>query len=67
MAGVPITALVNSLIGVSARRLRQRYQIRTNRDHLWPPSHLAATCGSTLSEITQQYVQQQRTRPLIPA
>jgi REP element-mobilizing transposase RayT len=42
----PLTALVNSLKGVSARRLRQRYQIRTHRQHLRPPSYLAATAAA---------------------
>jgi putative transposase len=38
LAGYPpkvsVAALVNSLKGVSARMLQQRYRIRTRRDHL---------------------------------
>jgi putative transposase len=39
---VPVAALVNSLKGVSARRLRQRYRVRTHDEHLWSPSYFAA-------------------------
>jgi putative transposase len=35
---VAVARLVNSRKGVSARRLRQRYRVRTHREHLWPPS-----------------------------
>jgi REP-associated tyrosine transposase len=31
---VPVARLVNSLKGVSARRLRQPYRVRTHREHL---------------------------------
>jgi putative transposase len=31
---VAVARLVNSLKGVSARRLRQRYRVRTHREHL---------------------------------
>ena len=43
---VPAAALVHSLKGVPARRLRQRYQVRTHRGHRWPPSYLAASRGA---------------------
>jgi hypothetical protein len=33
-----VARLVNSRKGVSARRLRQRYRVRTHREHLWPRS-----------------------------
>jgi putative transposase len=58
---VSAAALVNSLKGVSARRLRQRYRIRTHREHLWSPSYFAASCGGEPLSIIRQYVQQQRT------
>jgi putative transposase len=32
---VAVARLVNSRKGVSARRLRQRYRVRTHREHLW--------------------------------
>jgi putative transposase len=58
---VPVSALVNSLKGVSARRLRQRYRVRTHREHLWSPSYFAASCGGASPTIIRQYVEQQRT------
>jgi putative transposase len=42
---VAISGLVNSLKVVSSRRLRQRFEIRTHRDHLWSPSYFAASAG----------------------
>jgi putative transposase len=35
---VAVARLVYCLKGVSARRLRQRYWVRTHREHLWPRS-----------------------------
>jgi putative transposase len=58
---VSITALVNSLKGVSARRVRQRYKIRTHREHLWPPSYSPPPCGGAPLEIIKQYIEQQHT------
>lgn len=58
---VSISKLVNSLKGVSARRLRQQYTLRTHREHLWSPSYFAASCGGAPLAIIQTYVQQQRT------
>lgn len=55
-----LSRLVNSLKGVSSRRLRQRFRIRTHRDHLWSPSYLAASCGGAPLSIIRQYVEQQR-------
>ena len=57
---VPVPALVNYLRGVSARKIRQRYPIRTYREHLWSPSYLAASCGGAPLSIIKQYVDQQR-------
>jgi putative transposase len=42
---VAVARLVNSLKGVSARRLRQRYRMRTHREHLWSPSYFAASAA----------------------
>jgi len=58
---VAIARLVNSLKGVSARRLRQRYRVRTHRDHLWSPSYFAASAGGAPQETLKQYIRQQRT------
>ena len=57
---VAVSRLVNSLKGVSSRRLRQRYPVRTHRDHLWSPSYFAASCGGAPLAIIRQYVEQQR-------
>jgi REP-associated tyrosine transposase len=57
---VPIPALVNSREGVSARKIWQRYQIRTHHQHLWSPSYLTASSGGTPLPIIKQYVEQQR-------
>jgi putative transposase len=58
---VAVTRLVNSLKGVSARRLRQRYRVRTHREHLWSPSYFAASAGGAPPEVLKQYIRQQRT------
>jgi putative transposase len=58
---VAIARLVNSLKGVSARRLRQRYRVRTHREHLWSPSYFAASAGGAPLETLKQYIRQQRT------
>jgi REP element-mobilizing transposase RayT len=40
---VAVARLVNSLKGVSARRLRQRYRVRTHREHVWSPLYFASS------------------------
>jgi putative transposase len=67
---VAISRLVNSLKGVSSRRLRQRYrgQLRTHRDHLWSPSYFAASyfaasAGGVPLAVLRDYLRQQRTPP----
>lgn len=57
---VTLSRLVNSLKGVSSRRLRQQFTLRTHREHLWSPSYFAASCGGAPLEIIRQYVEQQR-------
>ena len=63
LVGYPPTAapskLVNSLKGVSSRRMRQRSELRTHRDHLWSPSHFAASCGGAPLAIIRRYAEQQ--------
>ena len=65
---VPVAGLVNSLKGVSARRLRSEFTGRVNRHlmhgHLWSPSYFAASCGGAPPSIIRQYIEQQR-RPAI--
>jgi putative transposase len=58
---VAVARLVNSLKGVSARRLRQRYRMRTHREHLWSPSYFAASAGGAPLETLRAYIRQQRT------
>ena len=61
---VPVSALVNSLKGVSARILRSQYTGRSNRartnGHFWSPSYLAASCGGAPLTIIRQYTEQQQ-------
>jgi putative transposase len=57
---VQLSKLVNSLKGVSSRRLRQQFRLRTHREHLWSPSYFAASCGGAPLAIIRQYVEQQR-------
>jgi putative transposase len=58
---ITVARLVNSLKGVSARRLRQRYRVRTHREHLWSPSYFAASAGDAPLEALKAYIRQQRT------
>jgi putative transposase len=57
---VQLSKLVGSLKGVSSRRLRQQFRLRTHRDHLWSPPYFAASCGGAPLSIIRQYVEQQR-------
>ena len=61
---VAVSALVNSLNGVPARRLRSEFTGRVNRHimhgHFWSPSYFAASCGGAPLSIIRQYIQQQR-------
>src|SRR4051794_36738428 len=55
--------LVNSLKGVSSRRLRQiRPDIarRCRKGVLWSPSYFVASCGGAPLSIVRQYVERQR-------
>ncbi|HEX7267200.1 MAG TPA: IS200/IS605 family transposase [Streptosporangiaceae bacterium] len=61
---VAVSAIVNSLKGVSARRLRSQFTGSVNRasmhGHLWSPSYFAASCGGAPLSIVRQYIEQQR-------
>jgi len=61
---VAVSTLVNSLKGVSSRRLRQDFTGRVNRatmhGRFWSPSHFAASCGGPPLSIIRQHVEQQR-------
>ncbi|AWY02085.1 cytosine methyltransferase [Marinomonas primoryensis] len=61
---VSLAKLVNSLKGVSSRRLKQHHPEVANRyfkSALWSPSYFAASCGDAPLEIIKQYVEQQST------
>ena len=61
---VSLSKLVNSLKGVSSRRLRAfRPEItgRYRKGVLWSPSYFAASCGGAPLDIIRKYVEEQRT------
>jgi putative transposase len=61
---VAISRLVNSLKGVSSRRLRSAYVARTNQatthGHLWSPSYFAGSCGGAPLAVVKDYIAQQK-------
>lgn len=60
---VAVSGLVNSLKGVSARRLRQdRPDIakRYWKGGLWSASYFAASCGGAPVSVLRQYIEQQQ-------
>lgn len=60
---ISLSKLVNSLKGVSSRRLRQmRPEVRGRyfKGVLWSPSYFAASCGGAPISVIRQYVEQQR-------
>jgi putative transposase len=60
---VALSKLVNSLKGVSSRRLRQKHPEIAPRYYkgvLWSPSYFAASCGGAPLSIIRQYVENQR-------
>lgn len=63
---VAVSALVNSLKGVSSRLLRkQRPDLarRYFKGVLWSPSYFAASCGGAPISIVRQYIEQQQRPP----
>ncbi len=68
LAGYPpkvaVSALVNSLNGVPARKSRSEFTGQVNRHimhgHLWYPSSFAASCGGAPLSITRHYIKEQR-------
>ena len=60
---VAVSKLVNSLKGVSSRRLRQLHPEIAHRYYqgvLWSSSYFAASCGGAPLSIIRQYVENQR-------
>jgi putative transposase len=59
-----ISALVNSLKGVSSRLLRvERPDMQRHywKGVLWSPSYFAASCGGAPINILKEYIEQQKT------
>ena len=54
--------LVGSVKDVLSRLLRQRFQPRTHREHLWPPSCFAASFGGAPLSIIREDLGSQRTQ-----
>lgn len=61
---IALSRLVNSLKGVSSRRIRQEHVGAINRagtkGHVWSPSYFAASCGGAPLEIIKEYIRGQR-------
>ena len=60
---VALSTLVNSLKGVSSRRLRQQHgeiAARYYQGVLWSSSYFAASCGGAPLSIIRQYIEDQR-------
>jgi putative transposase len=61
---VAVSALVNSLKGVSARLLRSEFTDHVDRHslrgHFWSPSYLAASAGGTPLPVLREYLERQR-------
>ena len=62
---VAVSALVNSLKGVSSRMIRKKNYPGIRKklwgDALWSPSYFAGSCGGAPIEILRQYIEQQKT------
>ena len=62
---VSVSALVNSLKGVSSRLIRKKKhpQIQKNLwgGSLWSPSYFAGSCGGAPIDVIRQYIEQQKT------
>jgi putative transposase len=60
-----VSALVNSLKGVSSRMIRQKNYPSIRKKlwggALWSPSSLAASCGRAPIAVIRQYIEQQQT------
>jgi putative transposase len=61
---VALSKLVNSLKGVSARRLRQEYGPHLRRylwgQHLRSPSYFAGSCGGAPLAVVKQFIENQK-------
>ncbi|RLU92151.1 IS200/IS605 family transposase [Streptomyces griseocarneus] len=59
-----LSKLVNSLKGVSSRRLRQEYTGQVNRavihGRFWSRSYFAGSCGGASLTVVRQYIENQQ-------
>ena len=62
---VSVSALVNSLKGVSSRLIRKKKYPRIQKKlwggSLWSPSYFAGSCGGAPIAVIRQYIEQQKT------
>ena len=62
---VSVSKLVNSLKGVSSRKVRQQkfksVDSKLWGDSLWSPSYFARSCGGASIEVVKQYIESQET------
>ena len=62
---VSVSALVNSLKGVSSRLIRKKNDSRIQKKlwggSLWSPSYFAGSCGGAPIGVIRQYIEQQKT------
>jgi len=61
---ISISKLVNSLKGVSSRKLRLEYPDLLQhywKGVLWSPSYFAGSCGGAPIDVIRQYIEQQNT------
>ena len=62
---VSVSALVNSLKGVSSRMIRQKNYPNIRKKlwgaALWSPSYFAGSCGGAPIAVIRQYIEQQQT------
>lgn len=60
-----ISKLVNSLKGVSSRRLRTEFESQIKKYYwkgvLWSPSYFAGSCGGAPITVIRKYIEQQQT------
>jgi putative transposase len=61
---IALSSLVNSLKGVSSRRLRAANLPEVKRklwgQHFWSPSYSAVSCGGAPLAVVKQYIERQR-------
>ena len=61
---VSVSKLVNSLKGVSSRRLRQanqEMQYHYRKHAIWSPSYFAGSCGGTTIAVVRKYIEKEQT------